>query len=353
MLKFILILIVFFVLVTLFTSRQLPGKQRYFDRVLDVDLIAIGIHAVFAFTARTFFSYDKYIDTLAPFGLMYGPLLYFTLKSAAIKLNRRAIALHLTPFVLYFILYFLLLASITFRNNYRALVGLSLYTLIPISMISYSLWALFVGYKQIKSEKSTYVVFRSMGLWLLLIALLMISIMFSKTLTGEPINVSVPGLIIYGSMLFCVARIFGYKLAQIKKIPTALDQTAITTELATKYTKSTLPSALLMDYEARVEHYFREESPFLSPEFTLGTLSDRLKIPAHHLTQMFSLQLNENFNRYTNRHRIEHACKLLKKGYDRSIEELAFECGFANKSNFNRHFKLHTGKVPSQYTTQR
>lgn len=46
--------------------------------------------------------------------------------------------------------------------------------------------------------------------------------------------------------------------------------------------------------------------------------------------------------------RVSHACKLLVQN-DFSMVMVSFECGFTNVSNFNRHFKLITGKTPLEY----
>ena len=34
---------------------------------------------------------------------------------------------------------------------------------------------------------------------------------------------------------------------------------------------------------------------------------------------------------------------------DRSVSEIAFNCGFRNLSNFNRHFKEYFGIVPKDF----
>ncbi len=46
--------------------------------------------------------------------------------------------------------------------------------------------------------------------------------------------------------------------------------------------------------------------------------------------------------------RIENACKLLREGND-SVTSICNDSGFSNLSNFNRYFKLQTGKSPVNY----
>lgn len=46
--------------------------------------------------------------------------------------------------------------------------------------------------------------------------------------------------------------------------------------------------------------------------------------------------------------RIEHACKLLRERNE-SVASVSVDSGFSNLSNFNRYFKLQTGKSPLEY----
>lgn len=46
--------------------------------------------------------------------------------------------------------------------------------------------------------------------------------------------------------------------------------------------------------------------------------------------------------------RIGHACKLLAET-EMPVAEICFECGYNSFSNFNKHFRLITGKSPLQY----
>lgn len=46
--------------------------------------------------------------------------------------------------------------------------------------------------------------------------------------------------------------------------------------------------------------------------------------------------------------RIGYACKLIAEA-DRSVSEIAYECGYRTLSNFNRQFRTHVGMTPRQY----
>jgi AraC-like DNA-binding protein len=54
------------------------------------------------------------------------------------------------------------------------------------------------------------------------------------------------------------------------------------------------------------------------------------------------------FKEYLLEIRVDYACKLLKD-QSLNISEIAYNCGFENLSNFNRHFRRIKGMTPSQY----
>lgn len=62
----------------------------------------------------------------------------------------------------------------------------------------------------------------------------------------------------------------------------------------------------------------------------------------------FKLRTGKSYFEFLLEMRVRHACKLLKEK-DYSIVVVCYESGFTNLSNFNRHFKLITGKTPLEY----
>ena len=83
----------------------------------------------------------------------------------------------------------------------------------------------------------------------------------------------------------------------------------------------------------------------------LNLISDKLQIPAHHITETINGLIGQNFNEYVNNYRIEEFKILLKnKKYEHfSILALAFEVGFKSKGTFNAAFKKFTSQTPSEY----
>ncbi|WP_101695660.1 response regulator transcription factor [Dorea phocaeensis] len=67
-----------------------------------------------------------------------------------------------------------------------------------------------------------------------------------------------------------------------------------------------------------------------------------------YLSRMFNQEMRCTLCNYVNKKRIDNAKRLLIKA-ERSIQEIAMECGFINISHFNRVFKNLVGKSPMEY----
>ena len=80
----------------------------------------------------------------------------------------------------------------------------------------------------------------------------------------------------------------------------------------------------------------------------LKEVADIVHMVPNAFCRYFKLRTNKSYFSFLMDVRITHACKLLKEK-DYSIVVVCYESGFTNLSNFNRHFKLATGKTPLEY----
>ena len=82
---------------------------------------------------------------------------------------------------------------------------------------------------------------------------------------------------------------------------------------------------------------------------TLKEVSQSLKVHPTYLSREFSKYFDDlSFGDYIRKLRIEKAIHLLNES-DHSLAEIAYLTGFSDQSHFNRIFKKHTGKNPSEY----
>lgn len=102
---------------------------------------------------------------------------------------------------------------------------------------------------------------------------------------------------------------------------------------------------------ATIERYIREEKPYLDPDFSITSISQRFKIPQHHVHYCFSRIIKCGFPAYRNRMRVEYAKEMLEGGHGRqlTIDAIGKQSGFLAKMNFYTAFKKETGMTPRQY----
>ena len=85
-----------------------------------------------------------------------------------------------------------------------------------------------------------------------------------------------------------------------------------------------------------------------SENISLLSLANHLGISKYYLSRLFNRLTGQAFRTYLNNIRLDKAQKLLYST-DKSIIDIAFECGFNSLRTFNRVYKENKGVVPSDY----
>src|SRR5690606_18803468 len=83
-------------------------------------------------------------------------------------------------------------------------------------------------------------------------------------------------------------------------------------------------------------------------EISLKEISEVANMATTTFCNFFKEHFRMTFVEYLNSIRIGHVCKLLSS-QDKTIIEIAYECGFNNLANFNRQFKRLKGMTPKEY----
>ncbi len=101
----------------------------------------------------------------------------------------------------------------------------------------------------------------------------------------------------------------------------------------------------------KLDAIMKTEKLFLNSELDLPSLSDRLEVSTHKLSQVINEHLNKNFFDFVNEYRVEKAKELLSDpGYNQfTITSLAYESGFNSKSTFYNLFKKSEGIPPTRF----
>ena len=90
-------------------------------------------------------------------------------------------------------------------------------------------------------------------------------------------------------------------------------------------------------------------------EYTLPEMARELNILPNTLSMILNSKLNSSFPDYINSMRVKTAIYLLNDFYKRNltIETIAYESGFNNRTSFYQAFKKQTGKLPKDYVQKR
>jgi AraC-like DNA-binding protein len=120
---------------------------------------------------------------------------------------------------------------------------------------------------------------------------------------------------------------------------------------AKKYERSGLKEKEAERYLNAIEEFMKNEKPYLDSDLTITSLSEKLNIPRHYLTQVINEKLKKNFFMYINEYRVNEIKKMMADDqfHDYSILRIAYQSGFNSKSGFNNAFKRFTGHTPSEY----
>ncbi|WP_198175041.1 ABC transporter permease [Spirosoma arboris] len=95
----------------------------------------------------------------------------------------------------------------------------------------------------------------------------------------------------------------------------------------------------------------KEKRYYEDPELSLGSLAEKLGVPAHELSRVLNTVFKKSFNQFINEYRVQEAIrKMQDPAYDHiTLLGIAYDSGFNSQSTFSRFFKHFTGKSPVDY----
>ena len=92
------------------------------------------------------------------------------------------------------------------------------------------------------------------------------------------------------------------------------------------------------------------EKLFLDPKFGRHTIMDRFQLSKERVGAIFSKgSEHAKLNSYVQQLRLDHAANLLIEQPDRSVIEIASECGFSSNTYFSDCFRQHFGMSPTNF----
>jgi AraC-like DNA-binding protein len=296
---------------------------------------------------------------LLPFIFLYGPSLYFYVRSLAYRdfSFRLAHALHLIPFLLVSIYFTAIyhVQSITTKIGIltglrdglpiQAIFMISFYHILIFCYLAASFFILFNYRNQLKKIFSStekinlswlnYVLFGFSLIWIIDVSIFILD------------RLSVPHSFLDGSalvLIFIFANIILYEGLKQPEIFNGIEEKA-------KYTHSRLTQHDKDQYLKRLRSYMLGEKSYLNPSLTINELASKISIPPRDLSQIINESLGVNFFDFVNSYRVEEAKQYLTdiSNQNKNILDILLDAGFNTKSVFNRVFKKHTGMTPSSF----
>ncbi|WP_256009620.1 helix-turn-helix domain-containing protein [Desertivirga xinjiangensis] len=354
------LLLAFIIVFTLLTIslHYTAGNKTPFEKILFLYLCYVLFHVSYALFTRHYFADKRYIDGAVPFGLFYGPFFYFAWRASQGKvLSNMMIWLHSVPFLLGCVAYIIMLCSSSFRQDYTRLYYGVLYSSVAISMFFYALKGMFGGARESKAiSGDARRLIGIAGMILLIIALFFFVQTYTRLIPWTRSISSWTFFFMYTLIFSSVLIVFRYniKRLRIRRVGamelSAASDNSDSGERSRLYKKSALSEKVLAEYEKKLEILMLEEKVYLKTDLSLEGLAAELKIPKHHVTQLFNVHIGKNFYQYINEYRVDHACGLLQsEPKNIKIDELAFLSGFNSKVSFNRYFKKQMDCTPSEF----
>jgi AraC-like DNA-binding protein len=118
---------------------------------------------------------------------------------------------------------------------------------------------------------------------------------------------------------------------------------------AESYAKSRLDPGVRRRIRRKLEAALTEQGVYKKSDLSLGTLAELLHERPHYVSQVISQEFSSSFYDLVNRHRIEHAKRLLRESPDCNVLSVALDSGFNSKSAFHVAFRRSTGTTPSNF----
>jgi len=106
---------------------------------------------------------------------------------------------------------------------------------------------------------------------------------------------------------------------------------------------------LRKEYAERVNRVIDYINAHLSDSLPLKTLAEVAAFSPYHFHRIFHSITGETLYNFILRLRLEKAAHKLRYSLNRSIADIAYECGFSSASAFSRAFKDHFSTSPMEY----
>ncbi len=343
------------------------------DIVLAIWLLLIIINQLFNYLLHSgdLFEYPHWLGVDFPLPVLNGLFLFFYVSEITgnTPKNQWTNLLHLIPslsLVILAIPFFSLTGTEkiqVFESDGAGFEWYIIYSniLIPVSGLVYAIWSLLLIRKhQFRIQDNFSNTDKKELLWLRYLSIgfaiiWILTIFFDSTIIFSAVVILVLFIgffginqlnIFYASQL----EVQGLKKTRFAK-PTQPENSTKEEAVTPRYAKSGLTEEIASQINSRLNELMSSEDVYKNEELTLSELAKLVNAHPNHLSQVINEQEGKNFYNYINSIRIQEFIKLasLPENSKYTKISLAYDCGFSSKSTFNKHFKIFTGKTPTEF----
>jgi len=345
------------------------------DKILIIWIFLLFVHQLinyFIFSGEIY-SFPHWLGVQFPMPILYGVLLFFYVKEiTGNKLKKNwTIVLHLLPAlssIIVAIPFYILSGTEKIYVYQQEGIGFEWYIiyqkiLIVFFGLMYSIWALIIIKKhQVKIQQNFSNTDKKELQWLRYLSIgfgviWIIVLFFENRIIFSAVVVLV---LFMGYFGINQLNVFHSNTAPeqiiddtitVKTKDNSSKQKPKNNTVTEKYAKSGLNEEMASEIYANLLRLMKDSTSYKNEELTLVELSRILQVHPNHLSQVINEMEGKNFYNYINSLRINEFINLasLPENKKYTIISLAYDCGFSSKSTFNKQFKLHTGKTPTEF----
>lgn len=352
--------------VFLFLALLFKKNKGAADRILACWMWVAVVHQLLFYLSYAGFDrqYPHLLGLALPIPVLYSPMLYLYVAeiTGAQPFRRKTAWLHFMPFLLLVVLaaQFYSLSGAeklqVFENQGR---GYEWYQFLKLGLfvvltLGYTVWSSVLIRRSRRRVEDLFSNTEKRNLiWLEYMCFGLCGICLLVLLFDDRVVFAGVTLLMFFAGLYGINQtsIFQSNSTPGSLVPEATpDGTASAAETG-RYAKSGLKEADADHLYLRLTALIQQEKPFENPDLTLTELAKTLDVHPNYLSQVINEKAQKNFYNYINTLRIEEFLRLAAQPENKrfTLLALAFDCGFNSKSTFNKYFKTHTGKTPSEF----
>lgn len=346
------ITIILLLLAAVHLFHNIPNKSKT-DKIFGIIIIANLVHNLFYLPVSLIGGANyKYIDDVAPFSLLYGPLLLTYYKSFIGKaIKKKFVVLHSVPIVLAWIAYFVFVFNQTFRETYYVSFYKFIFVFIGISVLSYNIYILFFSKKVNLLSEIYYFC------WFLLIGGLLM-LFLSNNITQESLDASLSqkenifSMLIFTYMFTGALILFLWSLSYFRNGIMA-DSTVFIPKISNVSNQKEIDEIStensLSKEGIELTKQFFNSNAVTNKDITIKSAAMEIGITQHLLKQIIESEYETSFNKLLTIKRIQYACMLIETNEKEILENLPNLSGFSSVGTFYRNFKEQVGMSPLMY----